>query len=71
MADIVEINCETGEVTERDFTPEEKAQREADVKAFAEAKAKEEADAIAKAEAKAAIAEKLGLSEEDLATLLS
>ena len=71
MADIVEINCETGEVTERDFTPEEKAQREANAKAFAEAKAKEEAEAAAKAEAKVAIAEKLGLSEEDLATLLS
>lgn len=30
MADIVEINAATGERIERDFTPEELAQREAD-----------------------------------------
>jgi hypothetical protein len=30
MADVVEINAETGEVVERDFTPEERAQREVD-----------------------------------------
>lgn len=30
MADIVEINVSTGEVIERDFTPEELAQREQD-----------------------------------------
>jgi transposase-like protein len=30
MADVVEINATTGEVVERDFTPEEKAQRDAD-----------------------------------------
>lgn len=30
MADIVEINVSTGEVVERDFTPEELAQREQD-----------------------------------------
>ena len=36
MADVVEINCETGAVTERDFTAEEKAQREADAAKFAQ-----------------------------------
>jgi phenylpropionate dioxygenase-like ring-hydroxylating dioxygenase large terminal subunit len=36
MADVVEINAETGEVVERDFTPEEKAQRQADAAAATE-----------------------------------
>ncbi len=31
----IEVNCETGEVTERDLTAEEIAQREADATAFA------------------------------------
>ncbi len=35
MADIVIINAQTGEVVERDFTPEERAQRDADEAAAA------------------------------------
>jgi hypothetical protein len=48
MADIVEIDAATGIVIERDFTPEEAAQREADAKAYGAAeKAKAKADAEA------------------------
>jgi hypothetical protein len=39
MADVVEINAETGEVVERDFTPEEKAQRQVDAAAVSEQEA--------------------------------
>lgn len=39
MADVVIVDAQTGEVTERDFTPEEAAQRQADQQAAAIAKA--------------------------------
>jgi hypothetical protein len=35
MADVVEVDARTGEITERDFTPEEAAQRAADQQAAA------------------------------------
>ena len=55
----VEVNCATGQVTERLLTPEEISQREADAAAFAEQKAQEEAAAQAKAELKASAKAKL------------
>lgn len=65
------INCETGEQTEVELTAEEIAQREADAKAYeAELKAKE-AEATAKAEAKAELLNKLGITAEEAALLLS
>ena len=65
------INCETGEQTEVELTAEEIAQREADAKAYeAELKAKE-AEASAKAEAKAELLDKLGITAEEAALLLS
>jgi len=65
------INCETGEQTEVELTAEEIAQREADAKAYeAELKAKE-AEAAAKAEAKAELLDKLGITPEEAALLLS
>ena len=39
----IEVNCATGEVTERPLTAEEIAQREADATAYAAQKAQEEA----------------------------
>jgi len=64
----VEINCETGEVTERPLTAEEISANEA-AKAQAEADAQAaEAEAQAKAEAKASALAKLaalGLTEEE------
>jgi hypothetical protein len=71
MADTkIIVNCETGEVQELELTVEEVAQREADAAAYAAQKAQEDADKQAKADAKAAIATRLGLSADDLATLL-
>lgn len=71
MADTkIIVNCETGEVTEVELTAEEVAQREADAIAYAKAKADEEQATAEKAAAKAAIAERLGLTQDELAVLL-
>lgn len=64
----IEVNCETGVVTERPLTAEEISQRETDAAAFAEAEAariaEEEAMAAAKTSAIAKLAA-LGLTEEE------
>jgi hypothetical protein len=68
----VEINCETGVVTERDLTAEEIAQREADATAFAIEQAAREAEAAASAAAKDSANAKLaalGLTAEEIAAL--
>jgi hypothetical protein len=71
MADTkIIVNCETGEVQELELTADEVAQREADAVVYAAQKAQENADAQAKADAKVAIAKRLGLTADDLATLL-
>ena len=67
----IEVNCETGEVLEIELTDEEVKQREADARAYKAAKAAEEEAAAEKAAAKAAIAARIGLTEEELATLLA
>jgi hypothetical protein len=65
------INCETGEQTEVELTAEEIAQREADAEAYeAEQKAKE-AEAVTRAEAKAELLDRLGLTAEEAALLVS
>ena len=65
------INCETGEQTEVELTAEEIAQREADaVKAEADKVAKE-AEAAAKAQAKSELLDRLGLTAEEAALLVS
>lgn len=68
MADVVEINVETGEVIERDFTEEELAQRKKDEAEFKKAEkarvAAEKKDAETKANALAKLAA-LGLTEEE------
>ena len=71
MADTkIIVDCSTGVVIELELTAEEIAQREADAIAYAKAKADEEQAAAEKAEAKAAIAERLGLTDAELALLL-
>ena len=71
MADTkIIVNCETGEVQELELTADEVAQRTADATAYAAQKDQEDADKAAKADAKAAIATRLGLTADDLATLL-
>ena len=68
----LEVNCETGEVTERPLTAEEIAQREADAAAFAAEQAAKEVEAAAVAAAKASAEAKLaalGLSADEIAAL--
>ena len=68
----IEVNCETGEVTERPLTAEEIAQREADAAAYATEQAVKEAEAAAVAAAKASAEAKLaalGLSADEIAAL--
>jgi DNA-binding transcriptional regulator YhcF (GntR family) len=69
----IEINCTTGEVTERPLTSEEIAQREADAVAFVEEQAAREAEATAAAEAKTSGIAKLmalGLTEAEANALV-
>ena len=70
----VEINCTTGEVTERPLTAEEIAQHEADVALSIARKAEEEAAAEAlaalKASAKAKLVAGTPLTEEEAATIV-
>jgi hypothetical protein len=72
MIDVIEVNAVTGETIERDFTPEEAAQRaldEAAAKAAAdEAAAKATADAAATADA-IAHAKSLGFTDAMIAVM--
>ena len=71
MAKAIEVNCETGEVTERDLTAEE-LQAQADAAAQAEAdRLASEAEAPEKATAKAALLKRLGITAEEAALLLA
>jgi hypothetical protein len=68
----IEINCETGVVTERELTAEEITQNEANAAAWAARKAEEDAAAASVAAAKEAAHVKLaalGLSPEEIAAL--
>lgn len=72
MTIAIEVNCETGEVTERPLTAEEVAQREANAAEAAAQQAAEEAAAQAVADAKASAQAKLaalGLTADEIAAL--
>jgi hypothetical protein len=72
-AKAIEMNCETGEVTERPLTAEEIAQREANAEAHLIAEAAAEAAATALAEAKASAEAKLtalGLTSDEVAAII-
>lgn len=74
MADVTEIDCATGEVTHRDFTPEEIAQREKDAADYAAAEAARVAEVEAREAARAsAVAKlkKLGLDDAEIAAIVS
>jgi hypothetical protein len=71
MTTAIEVNCATGEVTERPLTTEELAQREADAQAAAAKKHEEDAQAAADAEAKAALLTKLGITADEAKLLLA
>ena len=68
----IEVNCTTGEVTERPLTAEEISQREADATAHAAAQHEAEIAAQAVADAKASAEAKLaslGLTAEEISAL--
>jgi ribosomal protein S11 len=74
MADVVEVNCTTGEVTERAFTPEEIAANQQAATAYAAQQAADAAAAQAAATALAATNAKLialGLTQDDINNLLN
>ena len=65
------VNCETGEVIERELNAEELAQQAIDEANYAAAEALVKAEAEAKASAKAALLSKLGITAEEAVLLLS
>ena len=67
----VELNCSTGEVIERPLTAEEIADREATTARLEAERIAAEDEALAKATAKADLLEKLGITQEEAALLLS
>jgi hypothetical protein len=71
MTTAIEVNCATGEVTERPLTTEELAQREADAQVEAARKHEEEVAAATAAEAKAALLAKLGITADEAKLLLA
>lgn len=73
MTDVIEIFADTGEVIERDFTPEELAQRELDTAEFEKAKAEEEAANAAKLASRESAMQKLaalGLNEDEIKSII-
>ena len=71
MTKAIEVNCTTGEVTERDLTAAElQAQADAQVKAEAE-QAQAQSDAATRAIAKAALLERMGITADEAALLLA
>jgi hypothetical protein len=67
----IEVNCATGEVTERPLTAAEITQREADAAAAATAAAEAEAKAAQDAAAKDALLTKLGITADEAKLLLA
>jgi hypothetical protein len=70
MTIAIEVNCETGEVTERPLTADELAQREADAAKAESDRVVAEAEAVAKAAQKAELLAKLGITADEAKLLL-
>ena len=64
------VNCETNEVVERELNKAEKDQQKADETYLAEKRAPLIAEAEAKAAARQAIADRLGLTADEVKILL-
>lgn len=64
---ITELNCETGEVIEREMTADEAKQRAIDNADYVKAKT----DEAAKAAKKAALLNRLGITEDEAKLLLA
>lgn len=70
MSDVIEIDAATGIVVERDFTPEELAQREADAAAAEAAEVERQSVIAEKTAARAALLERLGITADEASLLL-
>jgi hypothetical protein len=64
------INCETGEIVERELNADELAQQAADEAAAQAAEAARQAEADAKAVQRQALLTRLGITEEEARILL-
>jgi hypothetical protein len=71
MTNKIVVDCSTGEVQEIALTEDELAEREAMAAEYATQKAAEDADKAAKAVAKAELLDRLGITAEEAALLLS
>jgi len=71
MTKAIEVNCATGEVTERDLTAQEIADGEADAAQAESDRVAAEAEAVAKAAQKAELLAKLGISADEAKLLLA
>jgi hypothetical protein len=67
----IEVNCSTGEVTERPLTAEEIAANQAAAEAEAARQHEAEVKAAADAEAKTALLAKLGITADEAKLLLA
>ena len=72
MADVIETDLTTDPptITERDFTPEERAQREKDAADYAAAVAAAELAAVEREAQRAVLLERLGLTADEFAVLV-
>jgi len=70
MADVVEIDASTGEVTERDFTTDELEQRALDLAASVAAQAAVDEAAAVKVVAREALLARLGITADEARLLL-
>lgn len=70
MSDVIEIDAATGVVTERDFTVEELAQREADETAAVAAQALLDSESAARTVAREALLARLGITADEALLLL-
>jgi hypothetical protein len=70
MTKAIEINCETGQVVERDLTALEIEANEAAAAVYLEQKAEADRLAAEKAATKEAVLAKLGLTADEVAALL-
>ena len=67
----IEVNCATGEVIETELTADELSIRVAEAAALLKIESDRKAEELAKASNKATLLEKLGISADEAALLLS
>ena len=70
MSEVIEIDAATGVVTERDFTVEELAQREADQAAAAAAQALLDSESATRTAARDGLLARLGITADEALLLL-